>query len=92
MFKNNSTVRWGGKRFNHTDEELDTIVAQTITNTGAEIMRRVEGEKIDIEKYRLDLIEFNRCNKQNRRLNVKNKRTYNAALDTINQHIKEVTE
>lgn len=28
-----------------TEQELDTLIQQTITNTGAEIMRRVEEEK-----------------------------------------------
>ena len=47
----------------------------------AEDIEKMKIQKIDIEKYRLDLIKFNRCNKSNRRLNIKEKRAWNDAID-----------
>ena len=47
----------------------------------AEDIEKMKIQKIDIEKYRLDLIKFNRCNKSNSRLNIKEKRAWNDAID-----------
>lgn len=47
----------------------------------AEDIEKMNAQKIDIEKYRIDLIKFNRCNKSNRRLNVQEKRKWNEAID-----------
>ena len=48
-----------------------------------ELRKLIEGRKIDIEAYRQDLIKYNRCNRTNRRLNLKEKRSYNQALDDL---------
>lgn len=55
--------------------QFDEMLAEDIENG--------KNKKIDIEKYRLDLIEFNRCNKSNRRLNVQEKRAFNEGVDSV---------
>jgi len=67
MYKELSTARADERK------KFDAMLAQDIEN--------MKSQKIDIEKYRLDLIEFNRCNKSNRRLNIKEKRAWNDAID-----------
>jgi hypothetical protein len=74
-------------------EYTNTLITQIITNTGAEIMRRVEGERRDQNAPKPNDPHFTGCGGCGGQYpTICGCRGVNQALDTIKQHIKCVTE
>jgi len=84
---------YGGKTFYYsTEEDLDELVAQIITNTGAEIVRRVEWEIRDQEAPKPDDPHFTGCGGCGQQYPaICCCREVNETLDTIKQHITNIT-